>query len=78
MNIDALRTVIKNDPPRDLVQELAPNSSKLRSLHTDFRRVADRIQFLSVFETQRTPTVIFDVSSMLHSNLSTEIFVDVS
>jgi hypothetical protein len=62
MNIDALRTAIGNEPPLHLIEELAPGSAMLRSLTTRFSRVSARIPILGVFETQKTATVVFDVS----------------
>jgi hypothetical protein len=62
MNVDALTTVVKDTPPKQLIEELAPNSPLLRRLHLGFRKVSERTQILSVFETQKTATVIFDVS----------------
>jgi hypothetical protein len=62
MTSDALRTVIKDEPPKQLREELDPNSPLLRQLYLDFRKVSERIKILSVFETQKTATAIFDVS----------------
>jgi hypothetical protein len=67
MNVDALRTVIKEELPKQLIEELSPNSSLLRRHHRDFLQVSGNIQILSVFETQKTATVISDVSHRLRT-----------
>jgi hypothetical protein len=75
MNIDALRTVIKNEPPQRLIDELEPNSGILRDLHSRFRRVSDDIQILSVYELQKTATVVYNVSrAPRHSAASRNTF----
>jgi hypothetical protein len=61
MNIDALKTMIKNDPPQQLVNEIGPGSPTLKDMHDRFRAVSANMQILSVYETLATPIVVFDV-----------------
>jgi hypothetical protein len=70
MDVDALRTMIKDEPPKQLIEELAPNSALLRRLHSAFRKVSESIQILSVFETLKTATVVYDVS---HRSVITDL-----
>jgi hypothetical protein len=53
IDVDALRTLIQDEPPKQLIEELAPNSALLRRLHFAFRKVLGGIQISSVFETRR-------------------------
>jgi hypothetical protein len=62
MNIEALRTMIMDQPPEQLVGELAENSTTLKDLHNRFRIASSKMHILSVYETVPTPTVTFDVS----------------
>jgi hypothetical protein len=61
MNVDAIRTMIENNPPRQLVNELEPDSVTLKDMRDRFRESSTGIDILSVYETLETPTVVFDV-----------------
>jgi hypothetical protein len=61
MDIEALKTMIKSDPPQQLVNEIGPESPTLKDMHDRFRRVSVHMQILSVYETLKTPTVVYDV-----------------
>jgi hypothetical protein len=61
MNVDALRTLVKDEPPRQLIDELAPGSPTLEDLNDRFMNIAQDIDILTCFETRRTKTVVFDV-----------------
>jgi hypothetical protein len=67
MNIDALKTIIRNEPPQHLVNELGPGSPTLKDMHDRFRRASKDMQILSVYETLATPTVVLNVSSSRES-----------
>ncbi|KAI1258471.1 ankyrin repeat-containing domain protein [Xylariaceae sp. FL1019] len=55
MNIEALRTVVKGEPPQALVEELTPGSQVLNDLNNRFMTVAKEVEFLTVFEGMRSP-----------------------
>lgn len=61
MNIDVLRTVVKNEPPKHLVEELAPDSPTLKEMNEAFMGIAKDIDILTCFETQKTKTLAWDV-----------------
>jgi hypothetical protein len=63
MEIEALLTVIKDKPPQQLINELRRNSAILRELDRSFIDAAEHIKILTVYETQETPTVGFDVGT---------------
>jgi hypothetical protein len=61
MNVDALRTLVKDEPSQELVYELRKGSPTLDDLNERFGTVAQDIDILTCFETQRTKTVVKDV-----------------
>jgi hypothetical protein len=61
MNVDALRTLVKDEPSQELVYELRKGSPTLDDLNERFGKVAQDIDILTCFETQRTKTVVKDV-----------------
>jgi hypothetical protein len=63
LNINALKTIIKDQPPEQLVSELAPNSSILEEMNQRFYKISDKIRILSIYELRKTKTVIWNVSS---------------
>jgi hypothetical protein len=62
LNIDALKTIIKDQPPEQLVTELAPNSSILEEMNQRFYNISNKIRILSIYELRKTKAVIWNVS----------------
>jgi hypothetical protein len=62
MNTEMLRTMIKGQPPEQLIEELAVKSKILKDQRKSFRTASSRFSILSVYETLETPTLKFDVS----------------
>jgi hypothetical protein len=61
MQVDALRTLVKDEPPRQLVDELAYNSPTLTEMNERFVNIVGDLDMLTCFETVKTKTVAFDV-----------------
>lgn len=59
--MDALRTLVKDEPPRHLIDELAPGSPTLEDLNERFINIAQDLDILTCFETRKTKTVVFEV-----------------
>ncbi|KAF8252047.1 hypothetical protein K440DRAFT_658315 [Wilcoxina mikolae CBS 423.85] len=57
--IESLRTMVKEQPNRDLIEYLGSSSVFLAHLHNEFYRefTFDDSQVISIFETRTTPTV---------------------
>jgi hypothetical protein len=62
MKTETLRTMVKGQPPEQLISELAEGSGSLSALHVSFRNVSSSIEILSVYERLKTPTLRFNVS----------------
>lgn len=69
MNIDALRTVVKNEPPKHLIEELAPESPTLKEMNEAFMEIAKDIDILTCYETESTRTLAWDVGDKQPENL---------
>lgn len=65
MNVEFLRAIVKNEPPEQLVNELAVRSPTLKELNERFKQVAHDIKILTCYETQKTKTLERDVSPAL-------------
>jgi hypothetical protein len=61
MDVDALKTLVKNEPTQELIYELRKESPTLQELNERFGDVARDIDILTCFETQKTNTVVYDV-----------------
>jgi hypothetical protein len=61
MDVDALKTLVKNEPTQELIYELRKESPTLQELNERFGDVARDIDILTFFETQKTNTVVYDV-----------------
>ena len=61
MNVDVLRSVVKNDPPKHLIEELSPDSPTLKEINERFEEIARDMDILTCFETQKTKTLVRDV-----------------
>lgn len=54
---DTLQTMVKGQPSEQLITELHENSPTLRQLRDCFKRVAEDIKILTLFEKQPTNTI---------------------
>ncbi|KAL1853922.1 hypothetical protein Daus18300_011664 [Diaporthe australafricana] len=67
MNIDVLRNVVKNDPPRHLIEELSPDSPTLKEINEAFMEISRDIDILTCFETRKTKTLVRDASTGVYT-----------
>ena len=57
LETEALATLVKQEPSRDIVEELRPDSPTIRDLNDQFRRVASHMNIVTCYELVPTPTV---------------------
>jgi pimeloyl-ACP methyl ester carboxylesterase len=57
LETEALITLVKKEPSRDIVEELGPDSPTLCDLNDQFRRLADQMNIVTFYEMVTTPTV---------------------
>ena len=62
LNVTALQTLVKGEPPSKLIAELEADSATLTDLNQGFAHVAKDIDILTCYETRSTKTAI-NVSS---------------
>lgn len=62
MNVDVLRSVVKNEPPKQLIEELAPDSPTLKEINVQFMEISRDIDILTCLETLKTKTLVWNVS----------------
>lgn len=64
MNVDVLRSVVKNEPPKQLIEELAPDSPTLKEINVQFMEISRDIDILTCLETLKTKTLVWNVSGV--------------
>jgi hypothetical protein len=57
LEVDALATLVKQEPSRDIVEELKPDSPTLRDLNDRFGRLSGQMNIVTFYELTMTPTV---------------------
>src|ERR1700733_105246 len=57
LEVDALATLVKQEPSRDIVEELKPDSPTLRDLNDQFGRLPGQMKIVTFYESAMTPTV---------------------
>ncbi|KAF9875383.1 hypothetical protein CkaCkLH20_07203 [Colletotrichum karsti] len=58
LDVQALQSLVKQTPSKQLVSELERNSPTLRDLNSRFRRFGDEIDILTCYEMKQTKTVM--------------------
>ncbi|KAK8255637.1 ankyrin repeat-containing domain protein [Phyllosticta capitalensis] len=63
LDVTALQTLVEGTPPQTMVTELKPGSPTLQKLNTGFKKIAQDIDILTLYETRTTKTVVLEDGS---------------
>lgn len=61
MDVEALRAIVRDQPPRILIEELAPESPTLKEMNEAFFEVAKHCAIFTYHEMLKTKSVQWDV-----------------